>query len=474
MRVDGGSIAWLVAVAIAFALAVLLFTPFRMALDWDEVVYASQISQHVPIMPWLPQRARGLPLLVAPVTLLTGSTVVLRVYLTLLAGMGLFLALLAWRGLRPTWVLALAGAVFGGLWLAQSQASRLYPNYWLAVGGLAAVGLFLQGWMGATPLRRTALLLASVVAFSALMHPPDAVFLVVPLLAAAIGSLARRIMVRRSAALLIAIIAGLAVGCGEWVVEAYMYFKGPAARLRATSQAVGGTRFNPVNNLRLLSAATSNHGWDRPGLLFWWLVFVVLVVLGIYVTRRGRGWLFAAAPAACALSIYALYTLPARDEARYMLPAWALLALPAADGIAWLVLHTKGRIRLVAVALTASFLAVELGTQHVALANRSAALEAAARANINVTNALHQLGIHSPCIITSVRRGSFFVPSSEPAAYYLGCAYEPLLRHSTQVRGMRVVVLVRSPGRPMRLARHWHAYKLGNTAKVVAYIGPSR
>ena len=86
-----------------------------------------------------------MPLLVAPVTLLTGSVVVLRVYLAVLAGAGLFLALLAWRGLKPAWVLAIAGVIFGGLGLAQAEASLLFPNYWIAIGALATVGLVLRG-----------------------------------------------------------------------------------------------------------------------------------------------------------------------------------------------------------------------------------------------------------------------------------------------------------------------------------------
>ena len=140
MRIHRDSIVWLAAAAAVFTLAVMLFTPMRMSLGWDETVYASQISQHVPIMRWSSERARGMPLLVAPVTLFTDSAVVLRFYLALLAGAGLFLALLAWRGLRPAWLLALAGVIFGGLWVTQSLATQLFPNYWIAVCALAGTG----------------------------------------------------------------------------------------------------------------------------------------------------------------------------------------------------------------------------------------------------------------------------------------------------------------------------------------------
>ena len=134
LRIHRDSVLWIAAVAVVFTLAVLLFTPLRMSLGWDETVYASQISQHVPIMRWGPERARGMPLLVAPVTLLGGSAVVLRVYLSVLAGLGLFLALLAWRGVKPAWVLALAGLIFGGLAIVQIEAPLVFPNYWIALG----------------------------------------------------------------------------------------------------------------------------------------------------------------------------------------------------------------------------------------------------------------------------------------------------------------------------------------------------
>src|SRR5260221_876515 len=136
---------WLLGVSAAFTSSVIAFTPLHQGFSWDEVVYVSQISQHTPSMPWAAERARGMPLLVAPVTLLTASPTALRLYLASLAGLGLFVGLLAWRGLLPAWVLALAGVVFGGLWVAQAEAPLVFPNFWAAIGGVSGVGLFLPG-----------------------------------------------------------------------------------------------------------------------------------------------------------------------------------------------------------------------------------------------------------------------------------------------------------------------------------------
>lgn len=480
-RIHRDSIVWLAVAALAFTVAVLLFTPLRMNLGWDETVYASQISQHVPIMRWGPERSRGMPLLVAPVTLLTGSVVVLRVYLAVLAGAGLFLALLAWRGLKPAWVLAIAGVIFGGLGLAQAEASLLFPNYWIAVGALAMVGLFLRGMVlpeDAAPSRGLLALLVAATAFTAFMRPPDAVFIAAPLLVAAIVTMARHGVRRRPAALTLAVAAGLVIGLGEWVVEAYMYFNGPFSRLKAAGQAVGGTTFDPVASLRILSGGRTSSvrgypglsGWSHPGFLLWWLGFFVLALLGIYVGARAKGWFFAAAPAICALCIYLLYSLPVRDNARYLLPAWALLAIPAAEGIGWLAAESKGRTQLAAVTASAVFLAAGLATQHVVLSDQTRSLQTAARLNTNTASALHQLGVHAPCVITSVNR-PHFATVSKPAAYYLGCSYVANMRHVAQARRSQVVVLVLGSAPPWAYAAQWGAHKLAGTPNVVAYIG---
>jgi hypothetical protein len=476
------SIAWPIAVSLAFTLVVLLLTPIHIALSWDESVYASQIGHHV-LLPWGPHRARGLPLLIAPVQLLNGSALALRIYLTVLAGVGLFLAQLAWRGLKPAWVLALAALVFGGLGMVQSQASLVFPNYWIALGGLTAVGLFFQGWLRPDAPRRIFVLLAVATAFTALMRPQDGVVLAVPLLVVAAGSLLRRPVPRNSVKLLIALVAGLAVGCGEWLIESYMYFGGPVARLAGTAKNVGGTRFDPLQNLRIIDGGATAFvkGWVDPRLLLWWLVFAVIAVLGIYATGRTRGWVFALVPVVCALGIYTLYSFPIRDNARYLLPAWALLALPVADGIAWLAGRSASRsagqpagpARFVWAGLAVLFVAAGLVTQHTVLTSESAGLEAASRLEVNTVSSLRGLGINGDCMITSVH-APYFVPSSGPSAYYLDCSDTRRLTRASGAGDRRVVILVQPPGQPPAYASAWPAHKLAGTGGVVAYIEPPR
>ena len=80
--------------------------------------------------------------------------------------------------------------------------------------------------------RANAILLGVAVAFTTLMRPADAVFLFVPLLLFGLT-----VTAWRSWPVLLAVTAGLAAGLGEWLAEAYRYFGGLEARLRATRGA---------------------------------------------------------------------------------------------------------------------------------------------------------------------------------------------------------------------------------------------
>jgi len=480
-RFSGRGIAWLIGAAAAFTLAVFLFDSSRIPLFWDESVYASQISQHVP-MPWGAERARGLPLLVAPVTLFTSSVVALRVYLMVMAGIGLFLAMLAWRGRRPDWVVALAGVIFGGLWVTQQQASLLLPSYWSAIGGLAGVGLFLRAMERGRSSPLGIVLLAAAAIFTSLIRPADAVVIFGVLLVIALTARPWRF----AAALMAAIAGGLAVGIGEWVAESYLYFDGPLRRLHAMGAASGGRKLNFLNNLRIMSGGLvsskrgfpSIRGWSHPPLLAWWAAFGVLALIGVYAAHRSvytardhHRWLLAATPVICALGVYALYSLPVRDNTRYLQPVWALLAVSAADALCWLVTAPRGRLRVAAIAAASLFIVVELGTQHALLAASNAQRVADGRVQMNAVQDMRQFGVRPPCVLTSSRVA---VPITMPAAYYLGCGYHWHITSLAQADGRRVVVLVHSGARPQPLAQYWPAHRLPKTSgNVVGYIEPT-
>jgi hypothetical protein len=271
------------------------------------------------------------------------------------------------------------------------------------------------------------------------------------------------------------------VGIGEWVAEAYLYFKGPLRRLHEENVAVGGTKFNLINSLRILSGGRVSSlraypgiaGWSDPWLLLWWLVFLLLAVAGIYAAWRARGWLVALAAPACAFCEYVLYAFPVRDNTRYLLPAWALLAVAAADGIGWLVAaRRQSWLRVAAIACAAAFVVVELVTQHALLSSQSAATEAGNARYVSAANSLRRLGIRPPCVVTTMARPRFS-SSSEPAAYYLGCSYVQSLRHLDAAGRRRVVVMVRGTSAPWSYARSWPSRPLDGDGNARAYIEPS-
>jgi hypothetical protein len=463
---------WLVAVGVAFTAAELLFVSPRMGLSWDEVVYVSQVSGHAPAAWFDPARARGVPLLVAPVAALTGSVAALRVYLSLACGLGLTLALWTWRRLRPAWVLGLAGVAFGGLWVAQYYGPQAMPDIWSALGGLAAVGCFLSwtregalAWLGG---------LGASVAFVALVRPGDAVYLAAPLLVvAAIGAWRhpRGAAGRRHWQAAAAVVFGLLAGGAEWVGEAYARFGGVAGRLRAAGAEQGGfgLHFALPDELRALNGPTlcrpCTVGVRYPELDLWWFLLPVLVALAILAARHAGGSSGSSLatillPAGCGLCVAAQYLFMIDYAApRFLLPAYALLAVPAADGLAYLITGMGWQLRPAMTAAVTCFLVVQLVAQHLVLDHEAGGTVTFHDDYTRIATALAARGVRPPCLIQGVQ----YIP----IAFYAGCASA-----GNATPGERVALLIRYGGRPPSSASHWRAYHITGTTvlKVNAYI----
>jgi hypothetical protein len=448
-----------VAAGAAFTAAELLFVSPRMGLSWDEVVYVSQVSGHAPAAWFDPARARGVPLLVAPVAALTGSVAALRVYLSVVSGFGLTLALWAWRRLRPAWVLGLAGVVFGGLWVAQYYGPQAMPDMWSALGGLAAVGCFLC-WArsgGSWPLGG----LGASVAFVALVRPGDAVYLAAPLAVASVA------VWRRWRAVAV-IAAGLLAGGAEWVAEAYARFGGIGARLRAAGAEQGGfgLHFALPDELRALNGPTlcrpCTVGVRYPGLDLWWFLLPVLVALAILAARHAGGpWLASVIlPVACGLCVAAQYLFMIDYAApRFLLPAYALLAVPAADGLAFLVTGAAPRLRPAMTAVLAGLLAVQLVAQHLVLHHEVGGTVTFHHDYTRIATALAAHDVRPPCLVQGVQ----YIP----IAFDAGCASA-----GRAAPGEAVAVLAGPHGRPPSPAGPWRRYRITGTTvlKVNAYI----
>jgi len=501
----GDSVWWLALVAAAFTASQLVFVSQRLGLSWDETVYVSQVSAHAPAAWFDPARARGIPLLVAPVALLTSSVRALRVYLSVASGLGLFLALLAWRQLQPARVLALAGLIFGGLWTAQYYGPQAMPDLWVALSGLAAVGLYLQAstrlglrasarlglgasarpgaggasvpgrpgkqddaGQGAQPpaaRARGALAgLAACMAFAALVRPGDTVFLAAPLVLAPLVVRSWRRWQLPAAAL-----AGLVAGGAEWVIEAYVRFGGPLARLHDAGGEQGGFGLHLAvwDELRAINGPTlcrpCTVGWRQPELSLWWLALPVLVTLGILAVRRAGRLGPALLPAVCGLCVAAQYLLLINYAApRFLLPAYALLAVPVAAGLAGLISGASARFRAPAAVAVVCCLALQLVAQHLVLDHEVRGTITFHNDYTRIVADLRDLGIRSPCLI----KGEQFIP----IAFYAGCASAPRARG---IRPPGQVAVLEYPGaRPPRYARHWQLHKLSGTRvlKLVAYL----
>ncbi|MET9437076.1 hypothetical protein [Streptomyces sp. NPDC006551] len=455
------------AVAAAFTVAQLVLAVPGVGLGWDETVYVSQVSDQAPAAFFSAPRARGITFLVAPVTAVTASTVALRVYLALLSGGGLFVALWAWRRLLPPAVLAVAGALFCSLWITVFYGPQVMPNLWVALAALAAVGCFLRALR--FPGDRWALPgLGAGVAFAALMRPTDAVWLVLPLTGAALLMVRRQRRAGRRAWPLWAVpAAGAALGCAVWVVEAYTRYGGLGARLRRASEIQGhlGWHVAVDDHLRALGGRTlcrpCDVPWAYPVASVWLLALPLLVAAGVLAAwrTRHRREIVVATAVGSSLAVPYLFTVDYAAP-RFLLPAYALLVLPVAlaivracrSGTRW----RPSVVVLVAVAVTA-----HLAVQYRLLDGVVNRVRLDTIAFADVARELRVEGVRPPCVVTG--------EEAIRVAFRTGCASRQPSGHDASITpgalastALRrpVVVLLSGDRRPPSYARHWRVLRL--------------
>ncbi|MFE7156796.1 hypothetical protein [Streptomyces sp. NPDC057636] len=468
----------LAAVSAAFTLIHLALIAPGLGLGWDESVYVSQVSPQAPAAFFSAPRARGITYLVAPLTALTTSITALRLYLAVLAGCGLFLALWAWRRLMPAPVLGAAGGLFAGLWITMFYASQAMPNLWVAYGALAAVGCFLRA--ARDPGDRWAVAgLAAGVAFAALMRPTDAVWLALPL---AVASVVRA---RQRGLLLVALAAGLTAGCAEWIVEAYVSYRGLAARLDRASEIQGrlGWYFSVDDHVRALDGRTlcrpCDVPWSYPAAALWFLALTLLVAAGVRAAVRDgrhRTELVLATAVGAALAAPYLFTV-GYAAPRFLLPAYALLALPVAHGLVR-ACRPRPRGRRIVVGLVAVALIAHLAIQYKLVDSTADRVRRDTAELGHVAAELRSLGVRPPCVVSGVE--------SIRVAFRAGCASrQPSGPNRSITPGelveaalhQPVAILVADGDRPPSYARMWPAHPLpdlGNRTGLRAYVSGAR
>ncbi|MFJ6088074.1 hypothetical protein ACIQI8_42625 [Streptomyces sp. NPDC092369] len=458
---------WLAAVAAAFTLAQLFLVRPNLGLGWDETVYVSQVSGHVPAAFFSAPRARGISLLVAPIASWSDSTTLLRVYLALLSGLALYFALRVWRAHVMPRVLALAGALFASLWVTVFYGPQAMPNYWVAVGALACVGCVVRVRTNAADRAAWWGVFAGA-ALMAWMRPMDAVYVVLPLLVLAL----------RRPRLLAVLVAGLLVGAGEWVIEAYTSYGGLAQRLSDASSIQGGLGWHlaVADQLRSLGGHTlcrpCTVPTPNPVVTLWWIALPVLAALGAVAAVRARRALPVLLPLACAITAAVPYLfLIGYAAPRFLLPAYALLAIPVAHGLAHLVTaQARGTARTLAVSLVAAGLACHLTVQYIVLEHTVHSSAANREDWSRTASALHTLGVRPPCLLSGYE--------AVPIAFYAGCDSAQTGGHdaSTTAAALTraahrtpVAVLVLPGNRPPAYARTWPVERVG---ALRAYVAP--
>ena len=414
-------------VAAAYCITGLLRVPRGMSPTWDEVVYLSQVATGVEPVAFSETRAWGMPLIAAPVAVITPSIVVIRTYLTVLSGLGLYLAFRPWLGVGrddrnwASYVAPVAALGFATLWTTMLFGSMAYPNIWLAFALAAGVGHLCR--LLAAPDARGALIgVGASFTVASLLRPTDA-------LAAGGGVLLAIVLIRGMRRILpvIAVLGGLGLGWLVWIIEAYVRFGGPIERLRRVSEIVGSTfRFSLGQHLDTVDGPyiacipqriCAGVPWEAA---VWWFALPCVALLGvaaaILAPRASRTHFYVLPALSCVMFLvpYALLS-PANSQARFLMPAYALLMVPAAYFIVWAVAHTRSSARLVIViavsAALISHVVVQQATLNRALDNNLPRMQRFAdRAQILRDAA----GVHRPCLL--------YGPAAIQLSYLTGCA----------------------------------------------------
>ena len=313
--------------ALYLVLQLLLFSIHRYP-GWDESVYFSQVTPGVRAMFFIPARARGVPVLVAPVTLLGGSTVAVRLYLVVASTIAVTAVFWAWLPLLGAAV-PIASFLLCFSWLGLLNGSEALPNPWAAILGLGVAAMLVRRIQGGP--RRDLVGAAALLALMALFRPTEAL-----VEAGALGVFV--LLLRRDSwRVLIGLGAGLGAGWLPWVIENSVRFGGPIQAYRVGSEsaplAINSVPQTIAQNIGFTNGTKviSDIQHLPPAGVIWW---ASLVALAVYAMARGStdadrtiarlGFIGAVALAA----EYIVFVSP--QSPRYLLPAYGFVSLPAA------------------------------------------------------------------------------------------------------------------------------------------------
>ncbi|MGH2642291.1 MAG: hypothetical protein ACRDGO_11395 [Actinomycetota bacterium] len=383
---------------------------FAFSLDrppsWDEAIYLSQVSPGAVTLPFLPYRARGITFIALPVLQFGGSLSQLRLFLAVASAAALTASFRAWASVIGFGAVG-AAFLFVGVWPTLVYGSELMPNLWVAVIGVAATAVLARR-IARGEGRYDELLVGGLVALAALIRPLDAIVLTSALLVLPI------VIHRATVSWTVHLLLGAAAGLAPWLVEMTTRFGSPGAAISAAARfgpAGSWSLFENVRQYLALGDGPTIGPDPRPELpvvgILWLLGLVTLVIVGVR-TARSRG-LFVAVlvPVAAGVALAAEYVAFTDALApRFLLPALAVLSVPAGLGLASIVVRIRGRdgptsaglgVVVATSALVAAWTIVQLGiatTVEGGLVGRRSSAE-------RVGTQVRELAANQPCHVFS-------------------------------------------------------------------------
>jgi hypothetical protein len=320
----------LLAVGAGYLVAQLALMPLHRPIGWDEAIYMTQVTPGMEALFVDAWRARGITLLIAPVTLLGGSLADVRLFLMVASAAAVTVAFRLWIPLIGIGA-PIAAFLFSFAWLGLVNGSTVMPNFWAAILGVATAGLVARRLEGGTVLQ--AVLAAAVLGMMALVRPTEAAILA--------GVVALYILLIRPTSwrLLLGLALGLALGWLPWIVEMSIRFDGLTRALEEVRAAGHFGDVSVTQNVLVHLGRTYGRaklpafGLPEAGIL-WWGLLVLLAAIAL--RRQGDsparsvallGWL---ATIAFAVEYFVLVPFTA---GRFLLPVYAFAAIVAAIGL---------------------------------------------------------------------------------------------------------------------------------------------
>jgi len=387
--------------------------------SWDEAIYLSQVAPGAEPLLFVASRARGITVLAIPVLQLGGSLTILRMFLAVVSAIALTGAFRMWAPVIGTGAVA-AAILFAGAWPTLFYGSELMPNLWVALIAVAATALLARR-LSRGEGRSDELVAGGLVAVAALFRPLDAVVVTAALVLLPV------VFRRATWSWVGFLLLGLVAGSAPWLIELTARFGSPGEAFAAAARTGHAGRWSPVENARqylALSDGPSLGPVDSPEVpiagALWLLGLLVLIGIGFRASQQRGTVPSLVVPAVTGLALAAEYVVFTDAQApRFLLPAFALLAIPAGVGLSSIVTGLRSSVpirssrvlgRVIASALVLVWLIVQIAIAARVEDSAAAQRASAARAGSQI----RALAARQPCFV--------FSESSFPiVGYTAGC-----------------------------------------------------